>query len=86
MITEALDMMYMIVRDSKGNRSECMLMASDQSRMRVAFRGGDDAVELRRQGDRWIQEGYGPVEVESFVAGDRPLIVMQPDAEYLLAG
>ena len=79
-------MMYMILRDSTGKRSECMLMASDESRMRVAFRGGEDAVELRRQGEGWIQEGYGPVEVESFVAGERPLIVLQPDARYLLAG
>jgi len=79
-------MLYMILRDSHGQRCECMLMASDESRMRVAFRGGDDAVELKRQGDRWIQEGDGPVEVESFVAGDRPLIALRPDAQYLLAG
>jgi hypothetical protein len=79
-------MMYLILRDATGQRHECMLMASDQNRLRVAFRGGDDAVELTREQDHWIQEGCGPVEIDSFVAGDRPLIVLQPEAQYCLAG
>lgn len=79
-------MMYLILRDATGQRHECMLMARNQNRLRVAFRGGDDAVELTRDQDHWIQEDNAPVEIESFVAGDRPLIVLQPEARYCLAG
>jgi len=79
-------MMYLILRDARGQRHECMLMASNQNRLRVAFRGGDDAVELTREQDHWIHEDSGPFEIESFVAGDRPLIVPQPQARYCLAG
>ena len=79
-------MMYLILRDATGQRHECMLMARNQNRLRVAFRGGDDAVELTREQDQWIQEDSGPVEIESFVRGDRPLIVLQPEARYCLAG
>jgi hypothetical protein len=77
-------MMYLILRDAKGQRHECMLMARDENRMRVAFRHGNDAIELTRCQDQWIQEGSGPIEVESFLAGAGPLIA--PQARYLLAG
>ena len=79
-------MTYMILCDANGRRSECMLIASNENAMRVAFRGAEDVVELTRREDHWIQEGWGPVEIESFVAGDEPLVWLQPDVRYLLAG
>ena len=78
--------MYLILSDADGNRYECMLIAASGDCLRVAFRGGEDAVELTRRQNQWFSEDRGPVEVESVVAGDRPLIALEPAASYLRAG
>jgi len=78
--------MYLIFSDVNGNRYECVVIAGDAGRMRVAFRGGEDAVELTRRQNHWISDDCGPVEVESIVVGNRPLVALEPPAPYLMAG
>jgi hypothetical protein len=78
--------MYLILSDATGKRYECMVIAGDVDRMRVAFCGGEDAVELTRRQNHWISDDCGPVEVESIVAADWPLTALEAPAQYLMAG
>ena len=77
--------MYLILCDSTGNRYEGMVLAAGENGLRVALRGGEDAIELTRHQNRWTIEGQVPVEIESMLAADRPLAAMAPVA-YPLAG
>ena len=78
--------MYMILSDAMGKLHECVLIAGNGDRMRIAFRGGEDAVELTRRQNQWISENFGLVEVEFVVAGNRPLSALKPAHQYLKAG
>ena len=78
--------MYLLLSDQNGNRYECVVIAGDVDRMRVALRGGDDAIELTRRRDQWISDEFGPVEVESIVAGDQPPVALEQPALCLTAG
>ena len=78
--------MYLLLSDQNGKRYECVVIAGDVDRMRVAFRGGDDAMELTRRQDHWMSDDFGPVEVESIVAGDQPPAVLEQPARCLMAG
>ena len=78
--------MYLILCDSSGNRYEGMVLATSEHGLRVALRGGEDAIELTRHQNEWTIEGNGPVEIESMLAGDRPLAAFLVPVAYPLAG
>lgn len=78
--------MYLILCDSTGNRYEGMVLAGSETRLRVALRGGEDAIELTRHQNEWTIEGDGPVEIESLLAGERPLAALLVPVAYPLAG
>lgn len=78
--------MYVILCDSTGNRYEGMVLAGSETRLRVALRGDEDAIELTRHQNEWRLEGEGPVEIESMLAGDRPLAALLVPVAYPLAG
>lgn len=78
--------MYLILSDGNGNRHEGVLLAGDLDRMRVAFRGGRDVVELTRREEGWAGDDCGPVEVESIVVGGRAPEALEMPARYMTAG
>lgn len=78
--------MYLILCDSNGNLYEGMILAGSENRLRVALRGDEDAVELTRHQNQWILEGSATVEIESLLAGDRPLAALLSPVAYPLAG
>jgi len=78
--------MYLILCDSNGNRYEGMILAGSENCLRVALRGGEDAFELTRHQNQWTIEGDGPIEIESMLAGDRPLAAPLAPVAYPLAG
>ncbi len=78
--------MYLILCDSAGRRFESILLAAGERRMRIALRGGADAIEVTRSQNQWISDEIGPVEVESIVAGEQPLVMLESPASYPLAG
>ncbi len=78
--------MYLILCDSTGNRYEGVVLATSEHGLRVALRGGEDVVELTRHQNEWTLEGGGSVEIESMLAGDRPLAALLVPVAYPLAG
>jgi len=78
--------MYLILRDSTGNRYEGMVLATSEHGLRIALRGGEDATELTRHQNEWTIEGDGPVEIESLLADGRPLAALLVPVAYPLAG
>lgn len=78
--------MYLILCDASGNRYEGMVLAGSENGLRVALRGGEDAVELTRHQNQWTLEGGAPVEIESMLAADRPLGALLVPVAYPLAG
>jgi hypothetical protein len=51
-----------------GERTEAVLLAIGDSRMRVVIRGLNDTAELRFIKDQWIFENGVPVDIESLIA------------------
>ena len=78
--------MYLILRDSNDNRYEGMVLATSEHGLRIALRGGEDAIELTRHQNEWTMEGGGPVAIESLLADGRPLAVLVVPGAYPLAG
>jgi hypothetical protein len=78
--------MYLILCDSTGNRYEGMVLATSEHGLRVALRGGEDAIELTHHQNQWTMEGDGAIEIESMLAGERPLAALLSPVAYPLAG
>jgi len=59
--------MDMILLEVNGLRTDALLLALGSDRMRVAFRNGDDAIELRREGEQWISEEGSTFVAEAWI-------------------
>lgn len=57
--------MRMILLFENGLRSEAVLLAASDHKMRVVVRGTADTTELRRIKDQWISEEGDAVDIES---------------------
>ncbi len=65
--------MPMILLYENGLRVDAMLLAIGQNRMRVVFRGGRDAMELRLLKDQWMSEEGDAVDIESILMAGESL-------------
>jgi hypothetical protein len=54
----------MTIYRADGHRIEAVLLARYRDAIRVAVRGGDDAVEFREYKGTWISEDCEPVRIE----------------------
>ena len=61
--------MRMILLYENGQRAEIVLLATSDYRMRVVFKGSNDATELRLMKDQWISEEGQAVDIESLIIG-----------------
>jgi hypothetical protein len=57
-----------IVKFPSGRRERGLVLSMDRGRLRVAFPGFPDVVELRSLSGLWVSENGQPFEVESLVA------------------
>jgi hypothetical protein len=64
--------METIILDTNGLRNDAVVLAADSDRMRIVLRDGNDTIELRRDGNRWITENGSAVELEAWISSDRP--------------
>ena len=59
--------MLMILCYPTGRRVDGVLLATGQDRMRLAVRGRNETIELRREDGRWTSEDGVRVELESVI-------------------
>ncbi len=60
--------MLLAIQHENGRRSEALLLAAGEERMRLAPRGGLDTLELTRIGERWYDERGRRVTIGAMVA------------------
>ena len=66
--------MLMNLLNDTGERTEAVLLATGDNRMRVVVRGQKDATELRLIQDQWVSEDGDTIDIESFIsAGETAL-------------
>ncbi len=68
--------MEVILSDGKGARREAVILAGGNDRLRVMLRDDKDAVELRREGDKWISEDQSVFEVDAWIVSG----TLQPES------
>ena len=59
--------MLMNLLNAAGKRTEAVLLATGDNRMRVVVRGFKDATELRFIKERWLSENGVAVDIESLI-------------------
>jgi hypothetical protein len=60
--------MEVLLRGADGLRTDAVLLAAGRDRMRFALRNGNDAIELRREGEQWISEDGSAFEFDAWIA------------------
>ena len=60
--------MFVAIQHENGRRSEALLLAAGDERMRLAPRNGLDTIELTRMGERWYDERGRRVTIGGVVA------------------
>ena len=79
--------MLMIFSDQNAVRTEAVLLAASESRLRVAVSGNDDVVEFRRVYGRWISETGQEIEIEAIApnsAQEQVIRLFEPSAHHAL--
>jgi hypothetical protein len=54
----------MTIRYANGSTYDAVLLLHDETTLRVAVHGSDDATQLKRIGDVWVTEDCEPVQVD----------------------
>jgi len=60
--------MQLVLRDARGTHTNAVVLSGNTDRLRVVFRGGRDAVELRREGEEWFSEEGEVFEIDACIA------------------
>jgi len=74
--------METILLDANGLRTEAVLLAVGNGRMRVVLRNGSDTIELRREDEQWISEDGDTFTFEAWIASGRPGVETSYDAPW----
>ena len=53
----------MIIRYADGTTLEAVILSRTDSRIRVAVKGSEDALEFTERGDTWVSEDCEPVQI-----------------------
>jgi hypothetical protein len=69
--------MLMNLLNGTGERTEAVLLATGDNKMRIVVKGLKDATELRLVEDQWISENGVAVDIESLIAIDGAPIDLQ---------
>jgi hypothetical protein len=62
----------MVLIFANGSRTEAVLLARNENKIRVAIAGSDDVLELTDVHGRWVTEGCEPVYVQFAWEGKTP--------------
>lgn len=60
--------MWMNLLNDAGERTEAVLLATGDRRMRVVVRGRHDAMELRLIKDQWMSDNGDAIDIESLIS------------------
>jgi len=69
--------MLVTLRSENGRRTEGVLLAMDEDRIRVAVHGLNETLEYRRMAERWCGDKGDFVEIESIVFPNMQPAVMR---------
>jgi hypothetical protein len=67
--------MLMTVLKANGERTEAVLLAIGDSRMRVVIRGLNNTTELRLIQDQWMSENGVAIDIESLIPIEFQLVL-----------
>lgn len=59
--------MLMTLLNPGGERTDAVLLAASDHKIRIVVRGSKDTAELRRMKDLWISDNGVAVEIESLI-------------------